>query len=44
MSAATSATNTFHIVLKHQPELKSATSTFGDGETDLDLTFPISVN
>jgi len=43
-SAATSATNTFHIVLKHQPELKSATSTFGDGETDLDLTFPISVN
>lgn len=43
-SIATSATNTFHIVLKHQPELKSATSTFGDGETDLDLTFPLSVN
>jgi len=44
ISTATSATNTFHIVLKHQPELKSATSTFDDGETDLDLTFPVSVN
>ncbi|HEY5823992.1 MAG TPA: hypothetical protein VIT44_06500 [Cyclobacteriaceae bacterium] len=44
ISTATIVTNTFHIVLKHQPELKSASSTFDDGETDLDLTFPISVN
>jgi hypothetical protein len=44
ISTATSVTNTFHIVLKHQPELKSATSAFDDGETDLDLTFPITVN
>jgi len=43
-SAVISGTNTFHIVLKHQPELKSATSTFNDGETDLDLTFPVSIN
>jgi len=43
-STSITNTNTFHIVLKHQPELKSATSTFDDGETDLDLTFPVSVN
>ena len=34
----------FRIVLKHQPELKSATSTFNDGETDLDISFTINVN
>lgn len=44
LTSPTTTTNTFHIVLKHQPDLKSATSTFADGETDLDLTFPISVN
>ncbi len=43
-STVITGTNTFHIVLKHQPELKSATSTFDEGETDLDLTFPLSVN
>lgn len=43
-ATAIAGTNTFNIVLKHQPDLKSATSTFNDGETDLDLTFPISVN
>jgi hypothetical protein len=32
-----------HIALKHQPELKSATSTYNDGETDLDLN-NISIN
>lgn len=30
---------TFRIVLKHQPEVKSATSTIDDGGTDIDLTF-----
>jgi hypothetical protein len=35
---------TFRIVLKHQPGIKSATTTASDGESDLDLTFTISVN
>lgn len=30
---------TFRIVLKHQPDVKSATSTIDDGGTDIDLTF-----
>ena len=34
---------TFRIMLKHQPQLKSASSTSADGETDLDLTFEIEV-
>jgi hypothetical protein len=40
------ATNgkTFRIVLKHQPDIKSATSTSADGESDLDIIFPISIN
>ena len=38
------ATGTFRIVLKHQPGVKSATSTIEDGGTDVDLTFTINVN
>lgn len=38
------ASGSFRIMLKHQPALKSATSTATDGETDLDLTFTINVN
>jgi len=34
---------TFRVILKHQPGLKSATSTATDGETDLDVTFNINV-
>lgn len=34
----------FRIMLKHQPDIKSATSTYSDGDSDLDLTFPISIN
>jgi hypothetical protein len=34
----------FRIMLKHQPDIKSATSTYADGDSDLDLTFPISIN
>jgi hypothetical protein len=34
----------FRIVLKHQPGIKSETSTASDGETDLDLTFTVNVN
>ncbi len=33
----------FRVVLKHQPELKSATSTANDGETDLDVEFDINI-
>jgi len=44
-AGTTTSTGTpFRIVLKHQPDLKSATSTFNDGETDLDVTFTINVN
>lgn len=34
---------TFHILLKHQPGLKTATSTSNEGETDLDITFQLAV-
>lgn len=43
-SAAALSGKNFRVVLKHQPELKSATSTFNDGETDLDIAFTINVN
>lgn len=33
----------FRVILKHQPDIKSATSTVDDGESDLDITFPISI-
>ena len=33
----------FRIVLKHQPGIKSATSTITDGGTDIDLTFVMNV-
>jgi len=32
----------FRVILKHQPGLKSQTSSSSDGETDLDLTFVIN--
>jgi hypothetical protein len=40
---STTGTGTFRILLKHQPELKSTTSTSQDGETDLDLMFDLEV-
>ena len=36
--------NSFRILLKHQPDIKSTTSTSSDGESDLDLTFVMNVN
>jgi len=33
----------FRVVLKHQPDIKTATSTSMDGGTDVDLTFTLSV-
>lgn len=41
---ATTGTGTFTVILKHQPDLKSATSTATDGESDLDVTFNLTVN
>ncbi|HOX81975.1 MAG TPA: hypothetical protein PLJ60_01540 [Chryseolinea sp.] len=37
------ASGTFKVLLKHQPDIKSSTSTSTDGETDIDLTFDITV-
>jgi hypothetical protein len=37
------ASGTFHVVLKHQPGIKSATSGSENGETDLDLTWNVEV-
>jgi hypothetical protein len=42
-AAASDGAKIFRILLKHQPEIKSTTSTSADGETDLDLTFTIAV-
>jgi len=33
----------FKVVLKHQPDIKSATSGSGDGSTDLDLSWPVTI-
>lgn len=44
-SATTRIQQTFRIILKHQPGIKSNSSTSVDGETDLDITFfPLNVN
>jgi len=40
----TASSKSFRIVLKHQPEIKSTTSTSLDGESDLDITFVLNVN
>jgi hypothetical protein len=42
-STDATASGTFSILLKHQPDLKSATSDSNTGETDLDITFTINV-
>jgi hypothetical protein len=42
-AAASIATGTFRVLLKHQPDLKSDTSDSNTGETDLDITFTINV-
>lgn len=42
-TAATTSTGVFRVILKHQPELKSATSSSTTGETDLDISFVINV-
>jgi hypothetical protein len=42
-TTAAASSGTFHVVLKHQPETKTASSTSTTGETDLDITFTINV-
>lgn len=42
-SEAGSVSGEFRVILKHQPGIKSASSTSEDGESDLDLTFNITV-
>ena len=42
-SALNAASGTFRVVLKHQPETKSATSDVNVGETDMDITFTLNV-
>lgn len=34
----------FRIVLKHQPDIKSSSSTSSDGETDIDITWTLNIN
>jgi len=41
--AHTDAAGEFRIILKHQPDIKSSTSTANDGESDIDITFPINI-
>jgi hypothetical protein len=43
-TTGTVSSGTFRVVLKHQPQLKSATSGADAGETDLDVEFDIIVN
>lgn len=42
-TTAAASTGKFRVILKHQPELKTATSTAGTGETDLDIEFDVNV-
>lgn len=37
-------TGSFRIILKHQPDIKSATSASADGETDVDITFRVFID
>lgn len=40
----TSTNKSFRVLLKHQPDVKSSTSTSLDGESDLNITFVLNVN
>lgn len=42
-TTSTPATGEFRIILKHQPDLKSAQSDAHTGETDVDITFPFVI-
>ncbi|NHE56464.1 hypothetical protein [Cyclobacterium plantarum] len=38
------ASGVFRVILKHQPDIKSASSTSIDGESDIDITWDITIN
>ncbi|MEQ9231296.1 MAG: hypothetical protein RIF46_11495 [Cyclobacteriaceae bacterium] len=42
-TGTSSSDGTFRVVLKHQPDIKSATSTSTDGETDIDISWTINI-
>ena len=42
-TTAAASSGQFRVVLKHQPDLKSETSDSNTGETDLDITFTLTV-
>jgi hypothetical protein len=42
-TSATPVSGSFRVVLKHQPDIKTATTGSNDGETDVDLTWDIDV-
>jgi hypothetical protein len=42
-TTAAASSGKFRVLLKHQPDLKTATSGSADGETDLDIEFDINV-
>jgi len=39
-----SSGGSFRVILKHQPDIKSATSSSSDGESDIDITWAININ
>lgn len=43
LTGAPPASGTFRIVLKHQPGIKTQTSTANDGESDLDITWNVTI-
>ncbi len=43
-SGVATSDKSFRVVLKHQPDIKSSTSTSLDGESDLDISFVLNVN
>ncbi len=43
-TAGAAGSGTFRIVLKHQPDLKTAVSDVNTGESDIDVTFTLNVN
>ncbi|WP_210489719.1 hypothetical protein [Rufibacter aurantiacus] len=43
ITTTTSSTGNLQVVLKHQPNSKSATSTINTGETDAEVSFPITI-
>ena len=43
-STVAASDKSFRVLLKHQPDIKSGTSTSLDGESDLDISFVLNVN